>query len=57
MLARIEETYPSDDGHVRKVKVKLADNRCDATGKQTRSSTYLDRPIHKLVLLLENPDT
>ncbi|XP_072021513.1 uncharacterized protein [Amphiura filiformis] len=54
-IARIEETYPSEDGRVRKVKVKLADKRCDAKGKRTHSATYLDRPIHKLVLLLENP--
>ena len=44
-MARVLETFPGDDGFVRKVKVKSG------------QSTY-ERPIHKLVLLItgDNPD-
>jgi len=40
-LARVKECMPSVDGHVRKVKLQLA-------------HTELDRPVHKLVLLVGN---
>ncbi|XP_038076118.1 uncharacterized protein LOC119744319 [Patiria miniata] len=39
-LARVVETYPSSDGHIRKVKL------------QTGRSVF-ERPIHKVVLLLD----
>ena len=43
LLAVVVETFPSEDGHVRKVKVR--------TGNGTQN--YLERPIHKLVVLVE----
>ena len=43
LLAVVVETFPSEDGHVRKVKVR--------TGNGTHN--YLERPIHKLVVLVE----
>ena len=52
-LARVHETYPSEDGHVRKVKLAMASRSLNAKGKQTYPTTYLDRPIQKLVLLVE----
>ena len=56
-LGRVAEVYPSDDGHVRKVKLTIGDRALDSKGKRTSSQpqSYLDRPIHKLVLLLEDP--
>jgi hypothetical protein len=43
-LARVVETTRDEDNHVRKVKLVFADG------------SNLDRPIHKLVLLVENVD-
>lgn len=51
-LAKIESVYPSEDGFVRKVKLRIADSNLDRNGKRTKSVTFLDRPIHKLVLLI-----
>ena len=50
-LAVVENTYPSSDGLVRKVRLRMADSSIDAKGKRMKSVTYLDRPVHKLVLL------
>ena len=43
LSAVVVETFPSEDGQVRKVKVR--------TGNGTQN--YLERPIHKLVVLVE----
>ena len=56
LLARVDETYPSKDGHVRKVKLAIANPTLDSKGKPTKPTSYLDRPIHKLVLLVEQRD-
>ena len=45
-IARVEEVFPSDDGLVRKVKLKVGN-------KQADKSCYLVRPVAKLVLLVE----
>ena len=52
-LARVIELYPSDDGLVRSVKLQLSTSRLDRHGKRMCDLTYFDRPVHKLVLLLE----
>ena len=49
-MARVVDVYPSDDGLVRSVKVRMASRD---SGKNV---TLLDRPITKLVLLLESED-
>ncbi|KAK3750147.1 hypothetical protein QZH41_004550 [Actinostola sp. cb2023] len=46
-LARIADTYPGDDGLVRKVKLAVPP-KIDADGKRKSPVTFLDRPIHKL---------
>ena len=46
------QVYPSEDGLVRKVKLLMADGDLDDYGKRQSPPSYLDRPIHKLVLLL-----
>nr|XP_039271502.1 uncharacterized protein LOC120345955 isoform X3 [Styela clava] len=51
-LARVDALYPSEDGLIRKVRVLVADCNLDSRGKRTKAVTYLDRPIHKLVLLV-----
>ena len=51
-LARVEEVYPSEDGRVRKVRLRIADSELDRHGKRTKTVTFLDRPVHKLVLLI-----
>lgn len=52
-LARVVETFPSADGHVRKVKIAVADRELDRSGKQVRPTKFLERPVQKLVLLQE----
>ena len=48
-LGKVLATIPSADGHVRKVKLLVA-----ASGPAPCKASVLERPIHKLVLLLEN---
>ncbi len=51
-LARVVETYPSADGIVRKLKLIVSDNTF-VKGKPHTRSVYLERPIHKVVTLIE----
>ena len=51
-LARVVETYPSDDALVRKVKLLVADSSLDRCGKRSKPPVYLDRPVQKLVILV-----
>ena len=55
-LGRIAETYPSDDKHVRKVKIAMGEQKLNAVGKRTTPCSYLERPIHKLILLVPQED-
>ena len=48
-MARIEEVFPSVDGEVRKVRLRVAH-------KQSDKSSVLVRPVTKLVLLVEQGD-
>ena len=43
-------SLPNEDGCVRKVKIVKADGGLDNLGRRRRPPTFLDRPIHKLVL-------
>ena len=56
LLARVDETYPSKHGYMRKVKLAIAITPLDSKGKPTKPTSYLDRPIHKLVLLVGQKD-
>lgn len=51
-LARVSAVYPSSDDQVGKVQVALADSCLDNKGKRIRTVRYLERPVHKLALLL-----
>ena len=50
-MARVKETLPSDDGFVRKVILVVGTTTLDKCGRRTQEGQYLERPIHKLVLI------
>ncbi|XP_051816280.1 uncharacterized protein LOC127537608 [Acanthochromis polyacanthus] len=52
-LAKVTEVYPSKDGCVRKLQLLISDSALDDQGKRLTKPTYLVRPIHKTVTLLE----
>ena len=55
-IVRVEETYPDDDGLVRKVRLKIADRNLDDNGRPRGPATSLYRPVQKLVLLLSHEE-
>lgn len=52
-LARVVEAIPSVDGIVRKVKLLVSDTTLEK-GKPNTRLVHLERPIHKIVTLLES---
>ena len=52
-LAGVEEALFSHDGLVRKVKLAMATRTLNKQGRRTNEVQYLDRPVHKLVLIQE----
>ena len=52
-LEPVSAVYPVAHGQVGKVQVVLADSCLDFKGKRTGQLRYFDRPIHKLVLLMQ----
>lgn len=56
-LARVSEVYRDvTDNHVRNVKLTIADRELDAKGKRVKKISELERPIQKLVILVESAD-
>jgi len=55
LLARIKETLPSTDGKVRKARLRIATQQLDSFGRRSEDPVFLQRPIHKLVLLQKVP--
>jgi hypothetical protein len=53
-LARIMETTIDDDGLVRKVKIQIGDRKLGKKGQRLVKPSILERPVQKLVLLLES---
>ena len=51
-LARVETTLPSDDGFIRKVILAIGTHHLDSKGRRTQEIQRLERPAHKLVLIL-----
>ena len=49
-------TYKSMDGHVRKVRLLMGDRHLSKKGECLGTQSYVDRPIHKLVLILSTGD-
>lgn len=54
--ARVDKTYTDEDGLVRKVRLVVSDPLLNQQGQRVRATTVLERPIQKLVLLLEVED-
>lgn len=52
-LARITEVHPGSDGRVRKLKLLVSDTTFDQKGKPTTKAVFLERPVQKVVTLLE----
>ena len=52
-LARVTEAHQSADGHVRTVKLAVADRTLDGKGRRVRPCKSLERLVQKLVLLQE----
>ena len=55
-LARVEETFPGKDGLVRSVKLRLTNSSLSKKGIPCSQTSFLDRPIHKLVLFIPVED-
>ena len=51
-IARVEEAYCDPDGYVRKAKLAVGDVTLDGKGRRVKNISYLERPVHKLVLLV-----
>ncbi|XP_064641961.1 uncharacterized protein LOC135496530 [Lineus longissimus] len=56
-MAIVEDVSKGNDGLARKTKIRLANTRLDKKGKPLHKATVLERPIHKLVVLVENNKT
>ena len=54
-LARVVEAVKSTDGLVRRAKVRVGDPLLDKKGKRLGNVAFLERPVQKLVLLVEMP--
>ena len=52
-MAIVEEVYKSDDGIIRRAKVRVAHKELDKEGKEMTWPAVLERPVQKLVLVAE----
>ncbi|XP_052445763.1 uncharacterized protein LOC127987458 [Carassius gibelio] len=52
-LAKVTEVHSGTDGCVRTVKLLISDSTLDKKGKRVTKPTYLERPIQKIVTLIE----
>lgn len=52
-LAKVVEVFPAADNRVRRVKLLVSGTTLDNKGTRTSQPHYLERAIHKTVLLLE----
>lgn len=52
-MARVTDVYPGTDGKVRKVRLLVSETTFDKHGIHTTKTVSLDRPVHKVVVLLE----
>ena len=51
-ICKVEKVYESSDGKVRSVNIRMGDKSLSDTGKRTKAVSFLDRPVHKLILLV-----
>jgi hypothetical protein len=54
--ARVEETYPDEDGLVRRVKIAVSDQLLNERGQRTRPASVLERPVQKLIVLMKSEE-
>ena len=52
-FARVVEVFTSDEGFARFVRIQLASNELWRKGKHMAKPTFLKRPVHKLIMLIE----
>lgn len=52
-LAKVVETVTDKDGLVRRVKIHLGDQKIGRDGQRTSRPSVVERPVQKLILLLE----
>ena len=55
-VCRVVEALPDEDGLVRKVKLEVGNRNLALSGKRSQPLVTLERPIHKLVLLMSAED-
>ena len=55
-VCRVVEALPDEDGLVRKVKLEVGNRNLASSGKRSQPLATLERPIHKLVLLMSAED-
>ncbi|XP_047674529.1 uncharacterized protein LOC125145500 [Tachysurus fulvidraco] len=53
-LGRVFDVCKDEDGLVRKVTIQIGDRKLGKEGKRHNILSILERPIHKLVVLIEN---
>lgn len=53
-LARVVETSADDVGFVRKVKLQMGRSKLGKKGERLTQVSFLERPIQKLVVIVEN---
>ena len=51
-LGRVSTTFQDEDGYVRTIELSVGDPSLDFQGKRTTALKTMQRPIHKLVLLV-----
>ena len=52
-IARVVEVFLSKDNLVRSVRLQIGTSNLNSNGKRKCDLQYLERPIHKLILLVE----
>ena len=55
-LGRVKDVVTDCDGLVRKVCIVMSTTSLDAKGRRSYPLNYLERPVHKLILLLETEE-
>jgi hypothetical protein len=55
-LGRVSTVFRDDDSYVRTVELSVGDSSLNAKGQRTTALKTLQRPIHKLVLLIASED-
>ena len=53
-LCRVAEANASSEGLIRTVRLQMGDPNLTKIGMRKNKTTYLERPIHKIVVLVEN---